>query len=241
MRRPLLANLMISMLLIVHLSQPSILALASYSPAQTKGRINGKVLDLNADPIAFAPITISGETLSKEIVADEHGGYEIELPVGLYHISSVVPGFAPFRRASFRIEADTTKTLNLVLTLGGIICAIGSKKDPYKDGNGPPQYDDVSLSQQPTGEQEVIVRFRLSQEENRIVEYRAGSIDPRVMVSYDVLAIYADKVRLDKTKAIIEAEGRVIVEDGQRRKGAKYVKLEVQGGKVLLTTDRKSE
>jgi len=61
------------------------------------------------------------------------------------------------------------------------------------------------------------------------------------MVSYDALAIYADEVRLDKTKGIIEAEGRVIVEDGQRRKGTEYAKLEVQGGNILLTTDRKSK
>jgi len=175
MRRTILPNLMVSMLLIVHLSQPSLMALASYAPAQTKGRINGKVLDLNADPIAFAPISISGETLSKEIVADEHGGYEIELPVGLYHIISVVPGFAPFRRASFRIEADATKMLNLVLTLGGIICAIRWKEDPYKAGNGPTQYDEVSLSQLPTSEQEVMVRFRLREEQNSILNPRISS------------------------------------------------------------------
>lgn len=241
MRRNLSPNFVLWILLIVELPQASFVSRESYAAAQMKGRVNGRVLDLNGDPIAFALISISGQTVSKELAADKNGGFEIELPVGVYRATANVEGFAPFRRASFRIQHARTKVLNLVLTLGGIECEIGSQADPEKDGNGPPRYDDVSLSQVSEGRQELLVRFRLKQHRNGIVEYRGGSVESRVMVSYDVLAIYAEKVRVDKNKGIVEAEGRVIVEDGQRRKRAEYARLAVQSGNVLLTTDRGSK
>ena len=240
MRRTLLHVLVLSILLLVEFSQSSFVSQASFPARQMKGRLTGKVFDLNGDPIAFASISIDGETMSTWLTADEYGGFEIELPVGVYKASATVQGFAPFRRAPFMIQDDRMYVLNLVLTLGGITCEIGSKRDPEKEGNGPPRYDDVSLSGLTAGKQELVVRYRLKQQRNRIVEYRAGSIDSRVMVSYDVLAIYAEKVRINASSGIVEAEGKVIVEDGQLRKRAKYAKLELQGGSVVLTTDSRN-
>jgi hypothetical protein len=80
---------------------------------------------------------------------------------------------------------------------------------------------------------ELLVRYGSRQEDQDIVEYRgaimvydqhadtaAGSVHRvkclGVSISYDLLTIRADKVRLNRTTFRLEAEGNVLIEDGKQ-------------------------
>jgi hypothetical protein len=243
MRKLILTYSILLIFFSIPVMQSDAVAQSSFTSTQAKGRISGQVIDLRGDPVASVSIIFSGEEASIKAVADEQGKYEIEIPAGVYRVSATISGFSEFRRAPFKVQPGTAKMLNIVPAFGGFTCILdmtGRDRDPDKEGIGPPQYEKLSLTQSTVSE-ELAVRFQLKREQSGVSEYRGGLINPTVMVSYDLIAIYAEKVRVDKNRGIVEAEGRVTVEDGQQRRRAKYAKLELQGGNVLLRTDRKSK
>jgi hypothetical protein len=50
-----------------------------------------------------------------------------------------------------------------------------------------------------------------------------------VMVSYDALAIYADKVRFNRNTLTLKAEGNVVIEDGVERIHREWVQVSFKG------------
>ncbi|MBC8166362.1 MAG: hypothetical protein H7Y20_10870 [Bryobacteraceae bacterium] len=50
------------------------------------------------------------------------------------------------------------------------------------------------------------------------------------MVSYDALTVYAEKVRFDNSKFILEAQGNVVVEDGEQRIHSNNIMIKFKGG-----------
>jgi lipopolysaccharide assembly outer membrane protein LptD (OstA) len=56
-----------------------------------------------------------------------------------------------------------------------------------------------------------------------------------VTVSFDVLTIVADEVRLNKKSLVLEAEGNVIVEDGRQRLNFVYAEVDFKAKDPIAT------
>jgi lipopolysaccharide assembly outer membrane protein LptD (OstA) len=60
-----------------------------------------------------------------------------------------------------------------------------------------------------------------------------GAVSP-VVVTYDCLTIYAEKVFLDKRTLHLHAEGNVVVEDGVLRRVAEQGDVTIENGKAII-------
>jgi hypothetical protein len=184
----------------VFLTQPGLLPVFS-SPNQT-GRVKGTVMDPMGSVVPGVTIIFEGQR-KHEVVSDASGEYSIELPEGLYRVTSRVKGegFLPFRRAAFRVEIGKETLINLSLMPGGVT----SHNVPH-----PPQigYDSFSIPNSQSVALDLLIQFGTRQKQKDSIEYRG------VTISYDALTVYADKARLDPKSFRFEAEGDVVVDNG---------------------------
>ena len=99
-----------------------------------------------------------------------------------------------------------------------------------------PVYDEYSI---PYGAIKMLVRYDKKRRSGQYVDYeaRASTVDRGVMVSYDALAIYADRVRFDRKKFTLGAQGNVTVEDGTQRIKANSVTVRFNNGAPEVATN----
>jgi hypothetical protein len=64
---------------------------------------------------------------------------------------------------------------------------------------------------------ELMIRHSHRQKSKGILIYRQPHFNYSVEVSYDVLTVYADLVRFDRKRLMLEAEGHVVIDDGNQR------------------------
>src|SRR6266508_2474631 len=114
-----------------------ILRVQSNSAQQAhQGRLKGKVIAPLDIGVAGVPLTIQGENGQYVVRSDGSGFYQIELPEGIYQITTSLPDFFPFRRSSFRIQRGEDLFINVHLI-----------PDPNL-GDGEPiriRYDEIKL------------------------------------------------------------------------------------------------
>lgn len=78
-----------------------------FSAAQTSiGKLKGFVLDQNSGRIVGGKIYIESKGFKKELIADENGAFEIELPAGKYKIQAKMGGFFPSKRKTVHIKSN---------------------------------------------------------------------------------------------------------------------------------------
>lgn len=208
----------------------------SFTSKQTV-QLSGTVVDMNESRVSGATVTVEGEGLTRGVATSEDGTYKIELPVGTYRIKVTRPGFCPARRAPFDALSSASIILNFTLIPCPIVNEITIKNDQYvgeKDRYKDPFKEEIFPLVHPTGTPlELLVRYGSREEDRNIVGYRGavvayeaqadtptGSVRRGkylgVTISYNLLTIRADEVRLDPTTFRLEAEGNVVVEDGKR-------------------------
>jgi lipopolysaccharide export system protein LptA len=84
----------------------------------------------------------------------------------------------------------------------------------------------------------MLIRYGKKRKNGNDVDYESRALaDGKVMVSYDALAIYADKIRFDRKKFTLSAQGDVIVEDGTQRIKANSVTVRFNNGAAEVTTN----
>ncbi len=179
----------------------------------------GTVMDFNEAVIPDAVIIFNGEQIKRQVTSDAAGKYTIELPAGLYEISTNLISFSPFQRAAFRVRPNIDTMINVVPV--PLAVSYGSEAPKF-------QHDFLSLPSTVSESQEMAIRFRERQEGDGFVKYSGA------MASYDVLAIYADKLQCDPKTAHLIAEGNVIVEDGKQRIHVKRAEVEFKEGEPIL-------
>lgn len=96
-------------------------AQAKFSKRQT-GRVEGVVTDKFGAHVTKASIKIEGKRVVKEIVSDEEGRFQIDLPAGLYRITVDSPGFESFKSNNVKVLADNTTTINAALAIAANPC-----------------------------------------------------------------------------------------------------------------------
>lgn len=236
------------------------LALTHHQPVsraiEQTGHLKGTVVDfISGAWIARATIVFEGSRITRSVITGEGGSYEVELPIDVYRISVKRLGFCLARRAVFRVQPSSETRIDFTL----VPCAMASvgitKNGQYKgemcSDVRPFDYDSFQVSSSPDVSLELLLRFGERREDENGIEYEGAAVKHLVfgersrevlekhkylgvMVSYDSLTIYADKVRLTKKTFEIEAHGNVVVEDGKKRTEARSVKIKFEASKPIL-------
>lgn len=200
---------------------------------QSTGRLKVTVLDTIDRIVPNVPITIEGNGQKQTFVSDEELCHEFALPAGLYHITSQkgVGYFYPFRRAPFRVVPGNTTLINItpsfrVLAIGTVL----GEKDLIELAPEP-KFQYLAVPQSPNPELTLLVQYDHKREDKRAIEYTDGERPfTGVIVTYDIITICADKVRIEKDSLRLTAEGNVVIEDGKQRVHTKGKVLEFKNG-----------
>jgi len=155
-------------------------------------------------------------------VTNSEGYYDIELPVGIYQLTTYSPGFSAYQRAPFRVEPSSSTTINATLVVCSLAHLLKIDKqgeyvgeeahclDPFKSDSFYPNSSGMGL----------LIRYGIRHKGTGIVEYGGAEvtngIPSGVTVSYDRLTIVADKVLLNTETYQLEADGNVTIEDGNQ-------------------------
>lgn len=93
--------------------------LAPAALAQTTGRIEGRVVGENGDPLPGVTVQISSPALQGERVqvTDANGNFRfLALPVGLYNLRATLEGFGIVEQPNIDVQLDRTVTLALEMS-----------------------------------------------------------------------------------------------------------------------------
>lgn len=204
--------------------------------AQQTGRVQITSLNLNDEIMPFIEVLIEGNGIRRELAFKgtgeeyEQGGL-VELPVGLYRVTSRNTNYFDFRRASFRIQPGRVTRIN-VYPLRAVLAQMltSNGRDRYLTAPKP-RYDLYSVPHGPDKESGMLVRYDKKHKRGEYVNYSEA------MVSYDALAIYAPKIRFDRKQFTLTAEGNVILEDGTQRIKVNSVTVRFKNGAPEVTTN----
>jgi len=213
------------------------------SAAQEMGKVQVTSLNLKGEIVPFIGVIIEGNGITRKLwptgVGDEYENSGlVELPAGIYRVTSQNGNYFDFRRATFRIRPGVVTTINvypLLSVRAQILMSDGS--DRYELAPKP-TYDVYTVPDAPDNALGMLVRYDKKRKSGEYVDYEGRALaDREVMVSYDALSIYANKVRFHPRKFTLTASGDVIVEDGTQRIKANKVTIRFDNGAPEITTN----
>ncbi|MCA1623900.1 MAG: hypothetical protein LC778_08895 [Acidobacteria bacterium] len=215
---------------------------------QQTGKVQFSVIMPNDVLIPFLSIVIEGENYQKKLDLSAEDYYEkanlVELPVGIYQVSSRNGNYYAFQRAPFRVRGGAVTKINvfpLIRVQVQMLMADGSDKYEFAPK---PKYDSFPVTNSPHSELIMLIRYDEKRRRRNFVEYSSkvyefrGSPEPvtrGVMVSYDALAVHADKIRFDNRSFVLEAQGNIVIEDGNQRIKANNAVIKFKGGVPEIT------
>jgi hypothetical protein len=168
---------------------------ASPSHQVSKGLIRGKVTSASGG-VSDVKVLVEGAMTKREVVTNQSGDYETELPAGVYTVTATVPEYYPFRRAPFRVRPGTTTTIDLDLLFIGIDRVHGGGKDIH--------YEKLSLPYTSDEQLDLLIVYYDRKESDRVIEYEG------LKVYYYALAVHAIKIQFDKRDFTFKATGNSI-------------------------------
>jgi hypothetical protein len=199
------------------------------------GSVRGTIFDSNEAVVQNVKVYFESDTLKRETVTNDEGDYKIELPVGVYQVTTNSIGFCTSQRAPFRVQASSDNLINLTL----VVCPLANIFTLDKDNKivgeecryiDPFQSESFQISKASDATLNLLVRYGNRQEKENVVEYQGAEVKngvpSGVFVNYDVLTIVAEKVRFNKKTLLLEASGNIVVEDGKRRRILTDVKID---------------
>jgi hypothetical protein len=189
---------------------------------QTTGRLAGFVMDVNEAVIPGAVVVIEGLKSQQQVVSNEHGRYAVELPVGVYTVTTTVNGFYHSRRAPFRVQGGKQAFIDVRLIPTGVReDGLSTLPQIAYESFSPPNGSDTSL--------QLLIEYSVRQEKNGIIEYRGASI------TYDFLTVVADHASFDRARLRVEAEGNVIVQSGKESLRVKSAAVNFQARDPIVS------
>ena len=208
----------------------------------TGGKIQFNVLMPNDVLIPFLSVVLEGDHYRKEISlsADDIDAKvnSIDVPVGIYRVSSRNGNYYDFERAPFWVRAGTVTKINvfpLLRVRTQMLMADGSDRYQFAPK---PKYDSVAVPESRPG-LNMLVRYDKKHRANGSITYSSNVAEFRgslqavsrgVMLTYDNLALYADKIRFDPKNFILYADGNVVVEDARQRTRANTLVVKFRAG-----------
>lgn len=169
---------------------------------QPKGLVKGKIIGVHQQSgIPDARIIIRSAKLTREVIADQNGAYQIELPADVYTITTEVPEYHPYRRAPFRVRPGTTAIINVLLSYRLHDTGYGDTPKLYYEELTPPHSADQQIG--------LLVQYERRNEGSDSIEYDGATL------YYDTLTVSAISIVLDKRAFGFKAKGNVHVDNGQ--------------------------
>lgn len=251
-----LFELGLAVLVVSHIAASSF-AIAPSGPilAQSYG-LEGLVSDsIGGGKLGRARVVVQGNGTRFEVLTGVEGSYRIDVPSGNYKIAVTKPGFCPARRATIRVSSTSDAIFNFALVPCPIVNRLIIKDGKYlgeTDGYEPPfRYDAFSNAPPFSGTLDLLVRFGERKENEDTITYSGSMVsylvdvgdvkNPSqehkylgVMVSYDQLTLYADKVTLSKRGFQLEANGNVVAQDGRQVRVGKHATVTFEAGQHFL-------
>jgi hypothetical protein len=202
---------------------------------QKVGYVYGSVLDINGAAIVRPQATVvfkgRDSANANRVKVDADGRYKVALPPGIYqvsfelNVSSELNDIYPYRRSPFRIDEDSSILINLVIRDLFLVRGITVLENEVVDKLAPePKYEILQLAKTAKLPAPPLIQFQGKRSAGNGVEFEDAAL------TYDMNAIYADRIHVDKRRKLILASGkRVIVEDGKERVEVKSVEVDFKG------------
>jgi hypothetical protein len=214
---------------------------AGQQPDKATGTLQLNVLTPTEMLIPYISAIIEGDQYQKQlplnVEAVDPKVNSLELPVGVYRVSTRNGNYYDFQRSPFHIRANTVTKINVYPLLRvrmQMLMADGTDRYQFAPK---PKYDTLAI---PGSSLNVFVRYDKKREANGSVTYSSnvaeGPAESRgVMVTYDALAIYAPSIRFDTKELVLYANGNVVFEDGNERSRLKALVVKLKGGVPEVT------
>ncbi len=194
--------------------------------------LQGSVRDYNGAAYVCdsCAVTVTSPGFRKTTILDDRGTFRMELPPGLYSITTEIPRTYPLKRAAFRLNAGETVTLDLVprLRILGIETEITDEgmRDSVHQAK-PLQHEELDLD--PQGRMRAILEFERREARRKTVTYGEA------VLTYDSVTVYADKIAYNSASKRLEATGdRVVVDSGGTRRITKRAKLRLSRDAICI-------
>lgn len=208
-------------------------ALLPVGAQSVNGIVRGKVLDANGSVLPNVTVVIENEKQTYKSVTDPDGLYEVELPAGIYSVTTDLPGWYPVRRARFRIEPNTNSILNLrpPLKVSNIATHVSVKKGLRELVTviPVPNYEEVPLPDSPEANLSLLFQYARKRITGKRIIYHRASL------TYNRLTVSADEIALYPRGFWLLIKGNVLIEDGTAVTHKKSVVLKFKGDQPLIS------
>jgi len=198
---------------------------------------------LGDDVCPGTEMRFQGEHSSKTLVSDTKGSYEVDLPVGLYTMTTQYkylvgghPHFQKYVRPLFRISSSTNVVLNISMFAPRLTCdivVVGKSGQPatpeqleqsQKDlCGGEDWFPILSADGAPF---QLYIRYPKRSPSDEMADYAGAQLATNaytpVLVEYNLFTLTAERVVYDRKSQIIAASGNVIATNasGETQHGA---------------------
>jgi hypothetical protein len=87
---------------------------AQTSAGSQTGKLKGTVKDAAHAIMPNVTMVLDSGSVRRQIISDENGNYEIDLPLGTYTLTATKEGYRPPKTRRFRLRADVVTTLDIM-------------------------------------------------------------------------------------------------------------------------------
>jgi Carboxypeptidase regulatory-like domain len=215
---------------------------------QEVGRVKGKITDNYESVVTYKQVVFESKEKKYETKTNAIGEYSIELPAGIYKVTTSTLGFCPYQRALFRVSPSSQILINLVL----YACPLANSISLDEKGNYKGELcryvdaftnESIQLQSQNIGSNILLIRFGEKQQDKDSVKYRGAKVSNDdylgAMASYGSLTIYADTIRFNKDTLLLQGEGHVKLEDGSQQFTLQFVEVDFKAKNPLVTWTKK--
>ncbi|MCG3144289.1 MAG: hypothetical protein HONDAALG_01708 [Gammaproteobacteria bacterium] len=205
-------------------SQMPLIVSLAFQTAKPLGIVKGTVTDSNGNVILGSQISIrneSGESIVN-LTTDSRGRFEVQLPANVkYYITASNTSFAPFQRSPFLVNANTSTVINIIPV--------------FNSNYNTPMHKYESFPLPLISGEMMYVLFRFNEREQKDETLAYTSKEQASMMSFNHLAIYANKILFDPRLYRITAENDVLIDDGKRSFVARKVEAVLSSSGISLT------
>jgi hypothetical protein len=200
---------------------------AQLKPPQN-GKVKGIIYDSNTQYIVpSAEVTIEGNEIRRTflIAMDFNLEYELNVPAGIYNITTNQNWLYAVKRASFYVEAGKTKNINLYPSrrIESIASTLDGEQVAY---SAPPEYAFLKIDNSAA---DLLVKFYEQKSGSTTTKYKGAQF------TFDALTVLADEIIYNKKTKTFKFTGDVLIDDNGRRTKAKRAEIRFKNGKTNLS------
>ena len=204
----------------------SFLFLGNVVTAQTQqnvpGKVTGSVFDWQDAVIPGTEITVENQNVRKNVISNSDGKYTVELPPGIYTLTTGQGVLYSVRRAVFLVRANEATIINLSPEIRVALISLELTPKGIREPveyNSEPKYEEFLPF--PDSPLNIVVEYRGKKRKGSITEYRGAKL------TYNNQSVFANVLRLDKRNWQVEAKGNVTVDENGQRERKQNVSLQI--------------